>query len=279
VTNDRNDIESKIVQFFEENFEALRMESGHSLSPEAKVAALQQVLLYWRRLQHVAEKVTDTEVRLILPEQQTPRGRTFNIEGVVDIVRENDRTVMYDVKTHDAGDVRANVADYQKQLNVYAHIWQNLRGQRLDETAVISTAFPESVKIALQNGKDAQLQRELQQWQPLIPIPFSTENVKPTIHEFGETVDKIEDGEFAPPPLAKLKSKPAGMKVIFAVQVCRNCDARFSCSAYRAYSQTSRGAAESRFRYLFFDDTTSETERDDRVMAGLEAADLAENVE
>lgn len=274
--NNQNDIESKIEEFFEENFEALRMESGHSLSPEAKIAALQQVQLYWQRLRHVAEKVTDTEVKLNLPEQQTPHGSTFGIEGVVDIVRENDQTVMYDVKTHDADDIQANVADYQKQLNVYAHIWQNLRGQRLDETAVISTAFPESVKIAFQNGDDTQLQRELQQWQPLIPIPFSTNNVETTIREFGETVDKIEDGEFAPPPLTRLKSRSPGMKTIFAVQVCRNCDARFSCSAYRAYAQSSGGAAESTFRQLFFEETLSETEHDDRVMAGLETLESAE---
>ena len=52
---------------------------------------------------------------------------------------------MYDVKTHDAEAVRANLT-LERQLNVYAHIWQNLRGQGLDEPAVISTALPEGLR-------------------------------------------------------------------------------------------------------------------------------------
>jgi hypothetical protein len=268
-------IETKIFEFFEENFEMLRMESGHSLSPDAKLAAQLQVIFYWRRLREVAEKVTDTEVRLSLPEQKTPQGRRFGIEGVVDIVRlpaqagERDRTVMYDIKTHDAEAVRANTEEYLRQLNVYAHIWQNLRQQRLDETAIISTAFPEAVREAL-NKTEEELEAELQKWEPLIPLPFDAKSVKETIARFGEIVDKIEESEFAPPPLDKLKKKQPGMKTIFAVQTCRNCDARFSCSAYRAYAQTSRGAAESTFRQLFFDDYGTEEERSERVMAGLE---------
>lgn len=249
----------------------LRMESGHSLSPDAKLAAQLQVLFYWRRLREVAEKVTDTEVRLSLPEQKTPRGRRFGIEGVVDIVRERDRTVMYDIKTHDAEAVRANTEEYLRQLNVYAHIWQNLRKQRLDETAIISTAFPEAVREAL-NITEEELEAELQKWEPLIPLPFDAARVQETIARFGEIVDKIEESEFAPPSLDKLKKKQPGMKAIFAVQTCRNCDARFSCSAYRAYAQTSRGAAESTFRQLFFDDYGTEEERNERVMAGLEEA-------
>jgi hypothetical protein len=65
-------------------------------------------LRYWQKLKHVAEKVTDTEVRLVLPHQQTPQNRRFNIEGVVDILRDEGRTIMYDIKTHDVDYVREN---------------------------------------------------------------------------------------------------------------------------------------------------------------------------
>lgn len=274
MTFNRDDIEARILEFFEENFEMLSMESGHSLSPDAKRAAQLQVLFYWRRLREVAEKVTDTEVRLSLPEQKTRKGRRFGIEGVVDIVREQDRTVMYDIKTHEAEAVRANTEEYLRQLNVYAHIWQNLRKQRLDETAIISTAFPEAVREAL-NKTEEELEAELQKWEPLIPLPFDAARVQETIARFGEIVDKIEEGEFVPPSLDKLKTKQPGMKTIFAVQTCRNCDARFSCSAYRAYAQSSRGAAESTFRQLFFDDYGTEEERNERVLAALDT--LTEN--
>lgn len=121
------EMETYIRNIFEQNFELLRLESGGSIAPDVKATALQQVLLYWRFLRDVAENVTDTEVHLSLPGCESPKGRDYTIEGIVDIVRDNDRTIMYDVKTHDADYVRANLPMYEEQLNVYAHIWQRLR--------------------------------------------------------------------------------------------------------------------------------------------------------
>src|SRR5690348_9617353 len=140
---DSDDVEARIHEFFEENFEALRLAGDRSLAPEVKEAALQQVLLYWRRLKDIALKVTDTEVRLNLPHQVTPQGRMFGIEGIVDIVREQGETVMYDIKTHDADAIRQNLGAYEQQLNVYAYIWQKLRGEALDAMAIIATRFPQ----------------------------------------------------------------------------------------------------------------------------------------
>ena len=129
------DIEQFLRDTFEDNYRTLRLEGGHGLTPDIKDYAYQQVLRYWQKLKQVAENVTDTEVPLVLPNQQTPKKRHYNIEGVVDILREGSRTVMYDIKTHDGDYVRENRELYEKQLNVYAHIWQELRGQPLDETA------------------------------------------------------------------------------------------------------------------------------------------------
>ena len=95
------EMESFIRRSFEENFVRLRFENGHGLTAEVKEAALRHVLLYWRKLRKIAETVTDTEVRLNLPGQVTPNKRKFNIEGIVDIVRAEGRTVMYDIKTLD----------------------------------------------------------------------------------------------------------------------------------------------------------------------------------
>ena len=85
---------------FEANFERLREESGRVVTPDVKEAALQQVLLYWRKLRTLAEQVTETEVHLVLPDQRSPEGRQYTLEGVVDIVREHGQTVMYDLKTY-----------------------------------------------------------------------------------------------------------------------------------------------------------------------------------
>src|SRR6185436_10904951 len=89
------EMEAFIRQVFEQNYEELSLDSGHAITPYVKQTALNHVLLYWRLLRDIAENVTDTEVRLSLPNQETPRGRNYTIEGIVDIVRENDRTVMY----------------------------------------------------------------------------------------------------------------------------------------------------------------------------------------
>ena len=78
---EEDEIEQLIRDFFHQNFEALRLEAGHSLAPEVKETALSQVLLYWMRLNEVARRVTDTEVELNLPEQVSPRGGNSGLRG------------------------------------------------------------------------------------------------------------------------------------------------------------------------------------------------------
>lgn len=233
------EMEGWIAQEYEANYERLRLEGGHSITPEIKRQGLLQVLMYFRKMREVAESVTETEVKLTLPEQTSPRGNKFTIEGVVDIIREKDVTTMYDVKTHDADYVKANREDYIDQLNVYTHIWQNLRNEKLSGTAIIATQFPKSLKRAIDSDEEEKLKKELEMWDPVIPIPFSQEKVGDTIIKFACVVDKIENREFHPPSLEKLQERIKGTRQRFATRVCRNCDARFSCDAYREYSQNS----------------------------------------
>ena len=87
-----------IREAYEQNFDLLRIGSGVSLSPEVKQAGLQQVLFYWQKMREVALNVTETEVRLSLPSNESPKERIFGIEGVVDIVREGGKTIIYDIK-------------------------------------------------------------------------------------------------------------------------------------------------------------------------------------
>ena len=265
------EIEEQIRQMFEENYELLQSEGGHSLAQDTKKAALQQVLFYWQKMREVAENVTDTEVKLNLPGQLTSQGRNYGIEGVVDIIREEDRTVMYDIKTHDADYVTANKDLYEKQLNVYAYIWQNLRGKPLDQTAVIATAYPETLKEALNSGNERRITTELGKWNPLIDIPFNQQHVEETIAEFGTVVDAIEENKFTPPSVEKLKTRISGKKILFATQTCRNCDARFSCTSYRNYVASMAGRSEvSMSRY--FHELGSDAEQEEWLNANLEVA-------
>lgn len=271
------EMEAFLRAAFEENYETLRITTGAALSPDAKEVAFQHVLLYWRKMRDVAKRVTETEVKLTLPAQKTPGGRSFGIEGVVDIVREQDETVMYDIKTHDVDSIRSNRSMYERQLNVYAYIWQHLRGQPLDRTAVISTAYPEPVKAALETGNDEKVERALAEWDPVVEIPFDELRVEETVEDFGRTVDLIEDGRYAPASLERLQSRQEGSRTLFASRVCSNCDARFACSSYRAYAMGSDRRREARFR-TFFADVGSDLDSNARLNAVLDQTPDAEDL-
>ena len=267
------ELDAYIRQVFEQNYEELRLDSGHAISPDVKRTALNQVLLYWRVLREVAQNVTDTEVRLSLPGQETPRGRDYTIEGVVDILREEKRTVMYDIKTHNADYVRANLELYEQQLNVYAHIWKELRKQRLDEMAVIATDFPDAVRDALASENDDELTYALSQWQPVVPIDFDPRRLEETVKEFGQVVDSIEDGRFAPPPLEKLQEHMSGLRNIrFGTHVCRNCDARFSCVSYRQYAWLGGKKAADRAILQYLQEAMTDAEQETWRSANLDAS-------
>lgn len=271
-----SEMEEFIRQVFEQNYEELRLDSSHAIAPDVKQTALNQVLLYWRMLREVAENVTDTEVRLSLPAQETPRGRDYTIEGVVDILRDNDRTVMYDIKTHNADYVRANLEKYEQQLNVYAYIWQQLRKQPLDAMAVIATDYPDPVRSALANENEQELAYAIRHWQPVVDIEFSPKKVDQTIAEFGQVVDNIEDGRFAPPTLDTLKEvMPGTRNVRFATHICRNCDARFSCKSYREYAWLGERGTADRSMTQYFDEAQNDPEQEAWRSGNLDAAQNA----
>jgi hypothetical protein len=256
------EVDDEITIFFEQNYEFLSLSSGRGLTNDTKEAAYKQVLLYWLKLKEIAKRVTETEVRLILPNQRTPRGRLFTIEGVVDIVREFGTTTMYDIKTHAVEDVLANRAFYEEQLNVYAYIWQELRRQQLDQTAVIATSYPQSLRNAILSEDDGEIGIELERWNPLVDIPFSQEQVDQTIWKFGEVIDKIEEGRFRPPAQEVLRQRDNNQQQ-FATRVCRNCDGRFSCDAYLTFfkSQTNN-RPDSIFQLFLQSQTASDLEQD-----------------
>ena len=255
-----------IEETFEENYEMLRLEGGHSLAPYVKKLALEQVKLYWKKLRSLAENVTETEVQLTLPLQETPQGRKYTIQGVVDIVKEDQGTILYDIKTHDVDYVKHNIKDYEGQLNIYAHIWQTIRGQELDGTAIVATGQTEEIRRAIQSGDPRKIEKALNDWDPEVAIEIDQEKVKESIQSFGEVVDLIEENRFAPPPYEKLISYIRDNK-IFAVHVCRNCDVRFSCDSYKQYAFTSTRAKNDFMSY--YDDYGTEHERVEILDANL----------
>jgi hypothetical protein len=270
------EVEALIEEFFRRNYDLLRQEGGHVLAEGAKRQALDQALLYWRKLKEIATSVTRTEEKLALPGQVTPKGRPFVIEGIVDIVREGDEVRMYDLKTHEESEVRAQAPDYKDQLNVYAHIWKGIRRQRLDGTAIIATRLPAELREALLSNDKTATDKAMEAWQPVVDLPFNDKDVARTIRDFGRCVDEIEEGNFSPPRPERL-SQPCGTRrrkdhgpaagsrngsVPTLAQVhCRNCDARFSCSSYRTHLKNETGGVRGR-RSLAIRDEETEGELD-----------------
>jgi len=266
------EIEQKIIEFFDTNFEILKLESGHSITEYGKKVALSQVLCYWQKLKALAMSVTDTEVRLTLPNQKTPKGRVYSIEGVVDIVKEKGATWMYDIKTHDPEYVRANIQFYEDQINVYAYIWEKLRGNSLDQTAVISTAFPRSMRDARYFGDEARFRKEMELWNPIIEIRLVKSKVDQTIKDFGKIVDAIENSEFAPPPKKVLEEIVPGSKHIFGDRTCRRCDARYSCQSFREYATAAGRKGKIDFA-KYMEEQGDDLEQEEWVNANLEILD------
>lgn len=271
MTEDYTEIEQKLKEFFEFNFELLKLESGHAITGDIKLIAWNQVYYYWVKLQDIAKKVTDTEVRLCLPNQKTKKGRLYSIDGVVDIVKELDQTWMYDIKTHDADYIRKNKFFYEHQLNVYTFIWQKLRQNKLDHAAVISTSYPKALRDAIHEGDPKKIEKALQEWDPIIDMPFDEDKVKLTVSDFGEVVDAIEDNQFSSPPVSKLEEKIPGSTKLFVTHVCRNCDTRFSCPSYRKYVANSTKGTAVKFK-KYIDLGADDLEQEEWVNANLEAA-------
>lgn len=266
-------MEDFIREAFETNYERIRLETGRAVTPNIKASALEQVLLYYRRMRELAESVTDTEVKLTLPEQRTPRGRRFTLEGVVDIVREGDETIMYDIKTHlDADSAHGQLGQYVQQLNLYAHIWHGLRGEALDQTAIIATRPTRELRQALRSGVAAALDKAVENWQPCISIPMDTAAVGDTVKQFGTVVDQIEGREFRPPPVEALRAPiRSGSKTPFGSAVCANCDVRFTCDSYRQFRlQTTPGISPERVLGAALNEYASSTEQGGWVDANME---------
>jgi hypothetical protein len=241
------EIEARIQEFFEENYRQILAEGGaHVLTPRALEQARQQVEHYWKKLRNIAISVTETEVRLQLPNRVTPKGRKFVIEGVVDLVREAGRIRMYDIKTHYCEEVKQHRSSYAAQLNVYAYIWRELRGHEINEMGIIAVQLPERLREAIRSANRVAIVRELDLWNPLVTIPMEPSSLDETFESIARVVDQIEDGQFSPPSATRLAQvagadeNAGGDDVGFATLHCRNCDGRFSCKSYRDYMKNNK---------------------------------------
>lgn len=257
------ELENFIKECFSENYSSMVHETGQNLSLKQQEAALQQVLYYLYRMWDVAEKVSETEVKLVLPGQKTRKNRKFNLLGVVDLVSDSSGTTMYDLKTLEKDIILEDKDKFKKQLSIYSHIWSGIRDQKLDGTAIIATSVPNEVKKAIKEFvQDPEANFDgfsdaLSRVNPIINIDVDEKQIKNFLTEFGDTVDKIEERVFAPANVDSLRAKQPGQDRDFGSLVCRKCDARYSCDSYREYIASSRGKVRSLFSQYWDDEDES----------------------
>ena len=231
------DIEDFIKLRLKENLKLMQAETGQRVNQNVVIAAERQALAYWHTMHLLAENITETEVKLSLPECSTPKGRTFTIEGVVDIVQEDSGMSIYDIKTMPRDYVENNKLKFAMQLNVYAHILAGLKGYKVKKAAVIATAPSDALKRKFNTAPFEAFIGMLKSMDPFVEIPLDEASITDTITKFGEIGDLFQEGDFKPKSVGDLKRKDAegGKTRQFGTDVCRNCDARFSCSSYREF--------------------------------------------
>lgn len=146
-----------------------------------------------------------------------------------------------------------------------------MRGQPLDQTAIIATAFPDTVKDALRKKNEVAIQKQMDLWNPLVEMPLRQEKVQDTITEFGTTVDAIESKKFKLPKVEVLKEEVGTTRQKFGTRVCRNCDARFSCTSYRNFVISTNARTGLDFK-TYFADFGSDDEKAETVSLTLDVA-------
>ncbi len=233
VTDPRVD-DDVLRRLFDVTYQRLQSETGFFLLSYVAEIAWRQVQMYWRGLPHIATAVAEPEVKLHLPNQRTAKRRRYAIEGVVDVVAGVNGVTLYDIKTCHIEEIHANSKLYQQQLLLYAHVWNGFRPTTpVQHIAIISTAVPAAANDAIDSRDTNKLDLALSNWNPVVPIPLTGEDVQTTLNDFGRVVDLIEDGQFSPPTPNALANRAGNRS--FAQRVCRNCDARFSCPSFQEH--------------------------------------------
>jgi hypothetical protein len=229
----------QIEQMFDNQYNQLRLENNAGLDPDALRNAKRQVLMYWHKLQDiVARKVTATEVQLSSLGERTTEDETgipFVIHGVVDVVQTGDEVILYDIKTYSRENIEKNADTreyFTNQLNVYAYIWQKLYNQKVSKTCIIATELPEDL-LALPTNADWQNDPAYIDWDPIVEVPFDQTKMEATLGKFRSVVKDINERKFIPLDSGIIRSQwqQRGVQM-----VCRKCDARFSCDAYREFA-------------------------------------------
>ena len=189
--------EEQVNRWFDSNYGYLTKRERAYLAENAKRAALEQVLRYFRRNQRNWGHIREAEVDVSLVKDG------YILAGSIDLIQGRDDTVeIVDFKSEKKLDVnspkdREKLARYRRQLEVYAHIVEERTGQRVSKMHLYYTSE--------ESGN------------PNITFPKNNQSIDVTIAAFDQVVSRVEAKDFA------IAERPT--------KLCKDCDMRFYCDA------------------------------------------------
>lgn len=190
--------EDRIRTWFEVNYAALTKKERVYLAEYPRLAALEQVLRYYRRENHDWSRLKQAEVDVSLVKDE------YILAGTIDLIRDEsglpDTVEIVDFKSEkkpDLIDDREKIERYRRQLEVYSHIVMERTGLNVSRMHLYYTSE--------ESGS------------PYITFPNDEASIGETIKTFDSVVSRIERKDFT------IAERPK--------KLCKNCDMRSYCDA------------------------------------------------
>lgn len=183
----------QIAAWFSTNYHHLSKRERQYLAPQTQKAALKHVLRYFEREQKHFHRLKEAEVDISLVKE------SYILRGSVDLIRgENDTVEIIDFKSEKKPDLerdRERLKQYQRQLEVYAHLVEQRTGQTVSRTHLYYTGEEDS--------------------NPYVSFDKNEKSIDKTISQFDSIVASIEAQDY------QIAARPA--------KQCTNCDMRPYC--------------------------------------------------
>jgi len=182
-----------IEGWFSTNYALLSKKERVYLAPTSQKAALNQVLRYYERENGRWDRIKEAEVEISLVKD------TYILKGNVDLVRgENDTVEIVDFKSEKKPDMerdRDRLKQYQRQLEVYAHLVEERTGHKVSRLHLYYTG---------EEGGN-----------PYVSFNKDDRAIGKTIARFDEVVARIEKGDY------RIPERPT--------RLCTDCDIHGYC--------------------------------------------------
>ncbi|MBK24685.1 MAG: DNA helicase UvrD [Halobacteriovorax sp.] len=185
--------EKKIEEWFNHNYKLISKTERVLLAPHIEAVALDHVIRYFKSEQDKWFRIREAEIDISLVMED------FILKGSIDLVRGEDNTVeIVDFKSETKPDIETEserLEKYQKQLEIYAHLFEERTGQKVSKLHLYYTGEKSGT--------------------PYISFDKSSESIDGTVSDFSSVVRRIENKDF------KLK-RPPGTE-------CVDCDMKYHC--------------------------------------------------